>query len=266
MSAYTLPDDGGWMLAAAVIEHGQQNVLLYGPPGTGKSTFACRHGVTEWYRINCHEEMSEAEFLGGMALAESSGATVTHWEDGLGLRAWSTGARLVIDEVDKASGAAKSALYAIADDASTAAYTIPSTGATRRPAPGFAIVATTNTDPAEWEGTELEGLLDRFPVRILIDRPHPDAIAALPEDLRLAAAESCRATDDRRASLRTWRAFASLRHHSGDEHLAAIATFGKARGPEIADALQIARAGGDFADLVEQFTGNPGDDRDDDYR
>ena len=243
MTGHTLPDDGGWTLAGAVMGN-VQNVLLYGPPGTGKSTFGCRHGAASWYRINCHEEMSEVEILGGMGLDGTTGGTSSVWQDGIGLRAWREGKRLVLDEVDKASGAAKSALYAILDDASTAAYTIPSTGETVRPTTGFHTVCTTNTDPADWEDTELQGLLDRLTVRILIDKPHPDAIAALPEDLRNAATESCRAKDERRASVRAWRSFANIRHATADEPLAAVAVFGFTRGPEISDALKIARAGG----------------------
>lgn len=242
MSTIHTPDDGGWTIAGAVMGH-VQNVLLYGPPGTGKSTFGCRHGAASWYRINCHSEMLPDDLLGGPALTVEAGATVSSWQDGIGLRSWREGKRLVLDEIDRASGAAQGALLQLLDDVDTAAYTIPTTGETVRPVPGFHCVATTNSDPDDWPD-ELQALKDRFTVRVLIDRPHPEAIAALPEDLRLAASESCRATGDRRASVRAWRAFAQLRHATRDEQLSAVAVFGHHRGPEIADALVIAREGG----------------------
>lgn len=255
----TLPDDGGWLVASTIIGH-VQNLLLYGPPGTGKSTFGCRHGAVEWYRIVCHEEMSDVDILGGPALAhDGMGGTRSEWQDGAGLRAWREGKRLVIDEIDKASGAALSALLAILDDKPIAAYTIPMTGETRRPADGFHCVATSNGEPDDLP----DALKDRFTVRIMIDKPHPDAIDCLPSDLQAAAAVSARAREDQRVSTRGWTQFAVLRHAllsdpnaaeaGGPEPLAAAAVFGKERGQEIIDALAIARDGSDPEALVRKF-------------
>lgn len=234
-------DDGGWTLAGAVFGH-VPHVLLYGPPGTGKSTYACRHNAASWYRINCHEEMSDLEIIGGPGLHAENGGTTSAHVDGVGLRAWREGKRLVLDEIDKAGGAALSALYTICDDPRIAAYTIPSSGETVRPAPGFHVIATMNGTPDDLP----DGLRDRFTGGMIeIDRPHPDAIAALPADLQNAAVASARQTSDRRVSLRGWRAFAQLRADTGDEGMAALAVFGQERAQDICDALAIVRDGAD---------------------
>jgi MoxR-like ATPase len=239
MAKIVVPQDGGWTLSQAVIGH-LPNLLLYGPPGTGKSTFACRHGAPSWYRIYCHEEMSDIDILGGPALLNDKGATASTWQDGIGLRAWREGKRLVIDEIDKAGGAALTALLAITEDPTTAAYTIPMTGETVVPAKGFNCVATQNVGPEELP----EALKDRFTVRLEITQPHADAIEALPKDLQSAAKVSAGLPEERRVSIRAWRAFAHLRAATKDENMAALAVFGtKARAQEVVDALAIVRNG-----------------------
>lgn len=245
-----LPDDGGWTVAGKVMGH-VQNVLLYGPPGTGKSTFGCRHGTSDWYRIVCHEEMSDIDILGGPTLVnDGHGGVIAQHQDGVGLRAWREEKRLVIDEIDKAGGAALSALLAILDDKPIAAYTIPSTGETVRPGDGFHVVATTNEDPSALP----DALKDRFTVQVMIDKPHPEAIASLPLDLRGAAEVSTRAPLAQRVSTRGWLEFARLRHSLDDEPMAAAAVFGQARGQQILDALAVAREGSAPEKLASLFT------------
>lgn len=248
MASIVVPEDGGWTIAKAVISH-VPNLLFWGPPGTGKSTFACVEGAYEWYRIYCHEEMSDMDIVGGASLRNESGATVSGWSDGVGLRAWREGKRLVIDEIDKAGGSALTALLAITEDHSTAAYTIPLTGETVRPHPGFHCIATMNAHPDELP----DALRDRFTVQIEITQPHEAAIAALPEDLRLAARASSNLSDERRVSIRGWRAFAMLRYEMKDEHTAAMAVFGMPRAQEIVDALQIVRDGSEPEALAELY-------------
>lgn len=84
---------------------------------------------------------------------------------------------------------------------------------------------------------------DRLSVAIEITDPHPNALLALPEDLRQAARNSAVCLDpERRLSLRPWKAFAKLRELFG-ETTAALAVFG-AKAKDLINALEVARAAG----------------------
>jgi len=193
--------------------------------------------------------------VGGPSLNNEDGTTVSGYSDGVALRAWREGKRLVIDEIDKAGGAALTNLLAITEDPSTAAFTIPLTGETVRPVKGFHVIATMNVDPSELP----EALQDRFTVAIEITQPHPDAIKSLPTDLRSAAKVSANLSNERRVSIRAWQAFAGLRQslklakQKDPEHMAALSVFGAARGQEVVDALQIVRGGKDPEALAKVY-------------
>jgi MoxR-like ATPase len=233
---------GCWDLTELTLGFGRGNaypghMLLYGPSGTGKSRQAKTLGLAqgqEVYAVTLTQDMPMSELRGHYVIGQDR---EFRWQHGPCLLAWLNGGRLVIDELEKASGDAQSFLLAVLDDPAVASITLP-TGETVRPAPGFSVIATSNAEADE----DLEpALRDRFPVTIRIDRPHPGALSALPADVSHAARNSAGVDDpQRRVSVRSWSAFARLRDAFGDEALAAQAVFG-ARADDVLAALAVAR-------------------------
>jgi hypothetical protein len=94
-------------------------------------------------------------------------------------------------------------------------------------------------------------LLDRFPVKILIDKPHANAVAMLPQHLQAAALSMLSCPDDsRRVGMRAWLGYAALlkevEQGGLSEEAALSAVFGS-RASDIADAIAIAAADGPSA-------------------
>jgi len=227
-----------WQDFADALEAGIDRIVLYGPPGTGKTYAALREGVAAAgsHRLVCTEDMTSADVTGCWMPTGSGRFT---WLNGAAVRAWLgdgiSGGRLVVDEVERAAGDVLALLLAVCDTDGSARFDHPATGAPITPLEGFSVVMTTNLERPD----ELPAALrDRFPVAIEIDRPHPDAVELLPEDLRDAACAIASAPPPRRASIRAFYAFARLRESVEPERAARLA-FGSARGPEIADALAI---------------------------
>lgn len=227
-----------WRDFVDALDAGIDRIVLYGPSGTGKTYAALREGVGRpgAHRLVCTEDMTAADVTG--CWMPSAGGQF-EWLDGAAVRAWrgdgECGGRLVVDEADRAAGDVLALLLAVCDSDGSARFDHPATGAAITPLPGFTVVMTTNLEHPE----ELPGALrDRFPVAIEIDAPHPDAVDRLPEDLRDAAVATSVAPAPRRASLRAFYAFATLRESLEPERAARLA-FGAARGREISDALTI---------------------------
>lgn len=194
-----------WSIIDAVVAISRR-VLLHGLPGTGKTYAAARRNVpddTPVYQITMTEETPAAEIRGHFL---PKGDEMV-WMDGPAIRAWREGARLVINEIDRASADSLSLMYAILDDPEFAELTLP-TGEVVRPSEGFHVVATMNGQPSDLP----PALADRFPVTIEVTDVNPEAIEALPKDLQVAARETALIKDDaRRLSVRMWMEFASLR-------------------------------------------------------
>lgn len=226
-----------WPVAEAVLPHARR-ALLYGPPGTGKTYAGIRMAAERkqpLFSVTITEDMSAASLIGHFVPTDTG---AFKWHHAPGARAWTapTGAVLLLNEVNLAGGDLGAALLNLCDDIESAVLTL-SSGETIRPHKDTAILATMNGDPTDLS----EALQSRFPVSILIDRPHPAAIARLPEDLREAARNTTLADDaDRRINLRTWYAFADLRVKCGVE-AAAMACFG-IRAREVLTGLKIAGA------------------------
>jgi MoxR-like ATPase len=156
---------------------------------------------------------------------------------GSALKAWEgngvTGGRLVADEIDKAGGDVLATLLAFFDSPESASWEHPETGNIHRPRKGFSVVMTTNIENMRELPT---ALTDRFPVRIRIDAPHPQALERLSTDLRGIAVRMADAGKER-ISLRAFYAFDQLRSTLSLEESAEI-VFGDRAG-SILDAMRV---------------------------
>jgi len=227
-----------WSDVADVLDAGLRRVLLYGPPGTGKTFAALKLGLTKGIseRLVCTEDLTSAEITGTWMPA---GAGKWQWREGPAIRAWRNnagrGGRLVVDEVDRASGDALSTLLAVTDSTESARWRNPETGQWVKPGPDFSVVMTTNSEDLDDISPALR---DRFPVAIRIDRPHPHAVAVLSDDLKGPALNGSVGDVDRRVSLRSFYAFDQLRARLEPERAARL-IFGEHAAQAILDALAI---------------------------
>jgi len=227
-----------WQDFHDVLDAGINKVVLYGPPGTGKTYAGLTYGLGDRpaFRLPCTEDMTDSEVRGAWMPSET-GAFV--WHNGQGTRAWATGGRLVVDEVDRASGDVLSLLLAYTDSEASASVDLP-TGETIRPYDGFSAILTSNIESPDDLPTALR---DRFPVALNINVPHPEALMTLPEHLRTVATAVVSAEPHRRASLRAFYAYDTLIKGGLSQERSAELTFGKVRAEAIIEALRFGRLG-----------------------
>lgn len=193
-----------WKIAEALISAGTERVLLHGIPGTGKSYAGKHYGVAsdaEVVSIYVREDSAEYQIVGSDVFHKDGS---TGWRNGPALIALIGGQRLLVNEMDRASGDAVDAFLGICDDPKSAGWMLP-TGERVKPAPGFQTVATMNAAYEEL----IPALRDRFVMRVEITHPHPEAIADLPEPLRKLAWQLSHAGVDesQRMSIRAFREF-----------------------------------------------------------
>ncbi len=223
-----------WELVEQVV--GQcDRALLWGVSGTGKSWAARRANLngSRVFSVSLTDDTPAAELRGHYGLVDGS----YRWLDGPCIMAWRQGCRLVLNELEKASGDAQTFLLGILDDLEIAQQTLP-TGETLTPARGFHVVATMNGHPDE---DLTPALRDRFPVCVHVDQVAPEALRQLPDDLQGVAQNSGVIQHvQRRISVRAWNEFARLRPLLGDT-MAAAAVFGD-RARTVLDHLKITRA------------------------
>jgi MoxR-like ATPase len=182
----------------------------------------------------CTEDMTNMDVTGAFM---PDGEGKFSWVAGAALKAWEgngiIGGRLVADEIDKASGDVSSTLLAMMDSPESASWENPETGRMHRPRQGFSVVMTTNVENMEELPT---ALTDRFPIRVRINQPHPNALARLSPDLRDYAVKMADA-GARRLSLRAFMAFDQMRKTLGKERAAQIVF--RDRAESILDAIAI---------------------------
>lgn len=214
-----------WQDFTDTLASGLSRVCLYGNPGTGKTYAALTQHLTERgsTRLVCVDDMTSAA-IEGMWRPNRDGWT---FQEGAAVTAWRNGSRLVIDEIDKASGDVLGMLLAFCDSEQSARWQNPDTGEIVTPSEGFSIVITTNNHP----NTLPEALRDRFPVAVEINEPHPDALALLPQFMREPARMLAGRTDEARVSIRAFMALDKLSQTVGIERAAALVM------PEHADSI-----------------------------
>lgn len=225
-----------WQALEDALTNGIDRVILYGPSGIGKTYAGMNIGDIEAgaFRLVCTEDMTNMDVTGGF-MPDGKGSF--KWLNGSALKAWEgngvSGGRLIVDEIDKASGDVYATLLAMLDSPESATWEHPDTGRVHRPKAGFSALMTTNVENM---GELPTALTDRFPIKIRINEPHPTALLRLSSDLRDFAVRMADA-GDRRISLRAFIAFDTMRKTLGAER-SAVLTFGD-RAESILDAIAI---------------------------
>lgn len=232
----TTPLPQCWQDVKDCMDAGIDRIILFGPAGTGKTYAGLNFGDVQngAHRLVCTEDMTSMDVTGAF-MPDGNGKF--SWVAGAGLKAWEgngiTGGRLIVDEVDKASGDVFALLLAMLDSPDSASWEHPETGRIHRPKQGFSAVMTTNIENM---GELPTALADRFPVRVRINEPHPTALAKLSPDLRDYAVRMCDA-GKRRISLRTFMAYDQLRKQLGDEKASRVIFADRAQ--DIIDAIRV---------------------------
>ena len=209
-------------------------ILLYGIPGTGKTYQATKVNVPtdkEVYSTTLTIDSTASEMIGHYIPNDTG---TFDWNDGVAIKAWREGTRLVINEIDHAGPDVSSVLHAILDDADIARLTLPNKKKeTVTPSKGFSVIATMNGTPDMLP----EALADRFGVLININSVHPDAVKSLPEKYRSVYSE--RDENDIPPSIRSWKEFSKLVDAGVDLRSSATVCFGNDYAEDVVEAIEL---------------------------
>ena len=146
-------------------------MFLSGPHGIGK-TYAVRqmkngNGLAQ---LTLTEDHTVQELMGHF-LPTADGFV---WHNGTAVSVFISGGMLLINEMDKATGAVLDFMLGICDDPEVAELTLPS-GKSYRPGAGLQIIATSNRTIDSLP----VALADRFEVNLNITEPHPELVEVL---------------------------------------------------------------------------------------
>ena len=245
-----------WSDVDRTLTYARSPILIEGIPGTGKSWAAKKLGLTHpktgkkrlVYVLQCTEETPaiiaqgyERVVGGDMIYGPGPIPRSWGWDDvacQTGVLNPDSVGRLVIEEIDKASGDLLQILLCAGDDPRIAQMLLP-TGLIITPPSngdgGYQVVATSNSPISSLP----DALRDRFEGLVLhINKPAPGAIKDLDSDVRKAATSSCVAKGEARIGIRQWRAFCELRKDTSDAKFAARIVFNK-RADEVLSDLAI---------------------------
>tara|TARA_R100000149_G_C5840991_1_gene113056 strand:- start:52 stop:741 length:690 start_codon:yes stop_codon:yes gene_type:complete len=219
-----------WELLDLVIAHSPR-ILLYGVAGTGKTyqanTLKLKKNQNS-YNTTLTADSTASELMGHYIATDKGGFV---WKDGVGIKSWKEGARLVINEIDHAGVDVMTFLHALLDDKEFAKFTLPNMDKeTVRPDKNFQVIATMNGTPDDLP----EPLADRFPIKLEIDEVHPSALASLPAKLKAVYYDY----NNGQFSVRKWIAFKQLLDSGVDEQDACSVVF-KEDAVDILEALGV---------------------------
>lgn len=230
----TIKPLSAWQRAEFAIENSNR-VLLYGLPGTGKTYFGLNHALKgNAYRLICTEEMTDADLIG---CYKQNAQGTWSFAEGVGIKAWREGARLVVDEINRMNGDVESRMMALIDSTASSSWQHPDTGEIVKPHANFSVVATMNGLPEDLA----PAILDRLIVKCEVNDPHPAAIASLPEYLRALATKMTNSNEYGRVSLRAFVEFEAMVQASNNINFAAQVVFPD-QYQNIADVLTVERS------------------------